>query len=66
MDRLLHGQTGICTQLDFGLDSDLDGQGCALVVAGRINGDLGTAHSLDAGSLDGGLELGGNRLLMAS
>ena len=58
MDRFLNGQTAVSAQLDLGLDGDLDGQGSALVVAGGIHRDLGTAHGLDAGLLDSGLELG--------
>ena len=52
MDSLLNGQTIVCADLDFGLDSDLDGQGSALSLAGGVNADLRTADRLDAGSLD--------------
>ena len=51
MDSLLHGQTIVCADLDFGLDSDLDGQGSTLSLAGGVNADLRTADRLDAGSL---------------
>ena len=52
MDSLLNGQTIVCADLDFGLDSDLDGQGSALSLAGGVNADFRTADRLDAGSLD--------------
>ena len=56
MDGFLHGQTVVSAQLDFGLDGHLDGQDGALVIAGGLHGHLRTAHRLDAGLLDGGLE----------
>ena len=52
MDSLFNRQTIVAANLDFGLDSDLDGQGSALSLAGGVNADLRTADRLDAGSLD--------------
>ena len=63
MDRLLHGQTGIITNLDFGLDSDLHGQGSTLGLACRINGDLRAANRLNASFLDGCLVSFGEQLV---
>lgn len=66
MDSLLNGQTIVCADLDFGLDSDLDGQGSALSLAGGVNADLRTADRLgsDLDSLFVGVA--GNSSLMAS
>ena len=63
MDRLLNGQTGIVADLDFGLDGDLNGQGSALVLVGRINGDLRTADRLHASFLDSCLVSLGEQLV---
>ena len=52
MDSLFNRQTIVAANFDFGLDSDLDGQGSALSLAGGIDGDLRTAHRLDTGRLD--------------
>ena len=63
MDRFLDGQTVVSAQLDLRLDGDLDGQGGALLVAGGIHRHLGAAHRLDAGLLDGSLELLGEEVV---
>ena len=56
MDSLFHGQTVVAANLDLGLHGDLNGQGSALCLAGRIHADLRTAHGLHAGFLSGSLE----------
>ena len=56
MDSLFHGQTVVAANLDLGLHGDLNGQGSALCLAGRIHADLRTTHGLHASFLSGSLE----------
>ena len=48
MDSLFNRQTIVATNLDFGLDSDLDGQGDTVGLISRVNSDLRTADRLNA------------------
>ena len=63
MDSLFHRQTVVAADLDFGLDSDLDGQGDTVGLVSRVNSDLRTADRLHVCFLDSSLESLGEQLV---
>ena len=63
MDSLFNRQTIVAANLDFGLDSDLDGQGDTVGLISRVNSDLRTADRLNASFLDSSLESLGEQLI---
>ena len=63
MDSLFHRQTVVAADLDFGLDSDLDGQGDTVGLVSRVNSDFRTADRLHVCFLDSSLESLGEQLV---
>ena len=63
MDSLLSGQTVVVADLDFRLDSDLDGQGHTVGLVCGIDSDLRTADRLDVCFLDSSFESLGEQLV---
>ena len=63
MDSLFNCQTIVAANLDFRLDSDLDGQGDTVGLISRVNSDLRTADRLNASFLDSSLESLGEQLI---